>query len=123
MLACGQPKTFMGSLSLFLCLENLETDLTLLLGNLLETHLEIADVLPDSIKHIKLHVENSGDCLVDWKILQDFAWLVKYNDFPGLAKVTLIGVVFMGEDAKVVQAGLMADYEDGGVLLSFGFSA
>ena len=117
LLSCGQRKSFMGRVDLFLQLEYLETDLTLLLGDLTETNHELSSVLPQSIKTLKLHVENPEDGLADWRILYDLRRWCRHH--PELTKVTLHGKFAMDEEEERTQPALVAEFEAIGVQLSF----
>ena len=113
----GCPKTFMGSLNLFDCLETLNTDLVLLLGDLSDTFMDLQLALPKSIKHVTLHVENPNDGFVDWKFLENLKEHQKF--LPHLVRLTMEGNFPTTEEERRTQTMLIAQFEAMGILLSF----
>lgn len=124
LLACDHSKSFMGSLDLFPYLEDLETDLVLLLGNLSGTSHGLCTVLPETIRDVKLHVASPEDGLRNWKILEGLK--MELGRFPDLARITMKGDISIGkkeEEEQTIQAGLIKDFGAKGVALSYEHSS
>lgn len=89
-LAGRHPRHFMGSLAGFTCLESLETDLGLLIGDPSISFHSPSSMLPASIVNIKLHIEYSLDGAYYEASIQDVV------DHPTLLdhldKITVVGV-------------------------------
>ena len=115
--AGSRPKSYMGSLDLFPRLEDLETDLILLVGSPFPPRHDLYDVLPESIKTIKLHLDNYGDDLKDWEPLQKFAKELK--GFPKLMRIQVETHACSLSNNDETESRLIKDYDVKGVHLSF----
>ena len=106
----------MGSLEEFTCLESLETDLWLLIGDPSKSFHSPSSILPTSILNIKLHIRYSLDGAYYEASIQDIADEPTY--FDHLDKVTVVGVPNV-QAAELSHENLFQVLEKRGTRLSF----
>ena len=105
----------MGSLKDFSCLESVQTDLRLLIGNPIQLARSPPTVLPLSIVSITLHIETCDDQYCDDFIRQ----IADYpTHFHQLAKITVIGVADVDAE-EVFREGLIRVLEKKGTRFAF----
>jgi len=81
-----QPQTFMGSLKAFNVLEDVTTDLRLLIGRLDETIRALSEMLPSSIRRVKLYIAED----LEEHSLQELAKEMVMDDAPELEHINFI---------------------------------
>ncbi len=79
-LSKDQPQSFMGSLKAFKTLEDVTTDLKLLIGRLDETVRTLSEMLPSSIRRVNLYIAED----LEEQALQELAQEMKMEDTPEL---------------------------------------
>jgi len=85
-LSKGEPQSFMGSLKAFYVLEDVTTDLRLLIGRPHDTMRTLSEMLPSSIRRVNLHVAED----LEDQPLQDLALEMHMDDTPELEHINFI---------------------------------
>ena len=115
-LAGGQETCFMGSLANFTCLENVHTNLRLIIGDPSSPDQGFSDALPLSIVSITLHVDYSSDavCLKDnIQVVSDYPSI-----FYRLENIIVVGVPDV-RGAELSHETLIKELEGKPIRLSF----
>lgn len=112
----GQRMCFMGSLVGFICLEFLQTDLQLLIGDLPRQVDGIVLTLPESIVRVRLHVDYPSDSKYYKGVIQEIA--DSPTDVLQLEKVEVVGVAD-AQAAGLSNESLTKALAERGVRLSF----
>lgn len=115
-LAGEHEKSFMGSLDDFMCLESVETDLRLLMGDPSMTLRIAFQLIPSSIVNLRLHIDSPSDdeCCKD--IIKNIIDMPQY--FDRLKEFNVIGVADVPA-AEQSHESLIKVLAERGIKLSF----